>query len=149
MRKITKNENGLTLVEILATVIILFIVCIFVYNIIFSANKQNTLQVTESKQINDAAYILKQITKDIRKTYDITINPSDANHYYFNDKNNNTLIEYIYTADNSLYRDGGIIANNINSFSISPNSTTNTATITFVLNEQPYNTTLAFRRGDP
>ncbi|WP_332649389.1 PilW family protein [Lysinibacillus sp. 54212] len=148
MKEITSNEKGLTLIELLATVVILFIVSLFIYNIIFSANKQNKVQVSESIQINDSAYILKQITKDIRKTYNITIDPVNPNRYFFNDKDNNKLVEYTYSTDNQLSRNGSIMANKISSFKINSDTTNDAATVTFKLNDQTYETTLIFRRGD-
>lgn len=148
MKKVIAQESGLTLLELLATIIIIFLVSIFVFNIIFSANHQNRTQMAESRQINDAAFILKQITKDIRKTYNISVDSSNKNHFYFTDKNNNILTEYIYNTDGDLHREGQILANNVSSFSLLTNLATSTATITFILNGETYSTTLAFRRGD-
>lgn len=148
VEKVIDQENGLTLVELLATIIIIFLVFIFVFNITFSATHQNQTQTAESRQINDAAFILKQITKDIRKTYNISVDSSNKNHFYFTDKNNNILTEYIYSSNGDLHRKGQVLANNVSSFSLLTNLATNTATITFILNGETYSTTLAFRRGD-
>lgn len=148
LKKVIVQENGLTLVELLATVTIIFLVSIFVFNIIFSATHQNQTQTAESQQINDAAFVLKQITKDIRKTYSITIDSSNNNHYYFTDKNNNILTEYLYSANGDLHRKGQILANNVRSFSFSTDMVSNTVTVSFTLNSETYSTTLAFRRGD-
>lgn len=145
MRNITKNEKGLTLIELLATITILFIVSSLLYNIMLSGNKQNKEQVTESLQINDSAYILKQITKDIRKTYNITKDPDHPDRYLFMDKESKQIVEYTYK-NKELSRNNAIIAFHIDRFSILTDTTS--ATVRFTMNDQTYETTLLFRRGD-
>src|SRR5690606_13890371 len=109
-----------------------------------SSVQQNKEQTAEAFQINDAAYTLKQITKDIRKTY--KIGPY-KNPYLFMDENNNLLFNYTYDSETkTLFRDNVIIVNNIDDFNMSWND--QTVSIYFNLNNYEYTTTIAFRKGD-
>lgn len=144
MREYFKNYIGFTLVETLAAIVILSIVVILVFSTLNSSVEQNKEQTAEAFQINDAAYTLKQITKDIRKTY--RIDPH-KNPYLFMDENNNLLFNYTYDSETKkLFRDNVIIVNNIEDFNMSWNE--QTVSIYFNLNNQDYSTTIAFRKGD-
>ena len=144
MREYFKNYMGFTLVETLAAIVILSIVMLLVFSTLNSSVEQNKEQTAEAFQINDAAYTLKQITKDIRKTY--RIDPH-KNPYLFMDENNNLLFNYTYDSETKkLFRDNVIIVNNIQDFNMSWNE--QTVSIYFNLNNQDYTTTIAFRKGD-
>lgn len=144
MREYFKNYIGFTLVETLAAIVIFSIVMILVFSTLNSSVEQNKEQTAEAFQINDAAYTLKQITKDIRKTY--RIDPH-KNPYLFMDENNNLLFNYTYDSETKkLFRDNVIIVNNIEDFNMSWNE--QTVSIYFNLNNQDYTTTIAFRKGD-
>lgn len=144
MREYFKNYMGFTLVETLAAIVILSIVMLLVFSTLNSSVEQNKEQTAEAFQINDAAYTLKQITKDIRKTY--RIDPH-KNPYLFMDENNNLLFNYTYDSETKkLFRDNVIIVNNIEDFNMSWNE--QTVSIYFNLNNQDYTTTIAFRKGD-
>ncbi len=145
MKKRLNNYSGLTLVENLAVIVLLFIVMLFVFGILSSSSKQNKEQTAESFQINDAAYTLKQITKDIRKTHHIDTPQIDQ--YLLMDKGNTQLFNYTYDPTaKTLSRNNGVIVNNIEEFKMIVNE--QTATISFQLNKKDYTTTLAFRKGD-
>lgn len=144
MKEYFKNYIGFTLVETLAAIVIISIVMILVFSTLNSSVEQNKEQTAEAFQINDAAYTLKQITKDIRKTY--RIDPH-KNPYLFMDENNNLLFNYTYDSETKkLFRDNVIIVNNIQDFNMSWNE--QTVSIYFNLNNQDYTTTIAFRKGD-
>lgn len=144
MKEYFKNYMGFTLIETLAAIVILSIVMLLVFSTLNSSVEQNKEQTAEAFQINDAAYTLKQITKDIRKTY--RIDPH-KNPYLFMDENNNLLFNYTYDSETKkLFRDNVIIVNNIEDFNMSWNE--QTVSIYFNLNNQDYTTTIAFRKGD-
>lgn len=158
-----KNQKGITLVELLATVVILFIISLFIFNIVYSSTNQNESQRKESSQINDAAYLLKQITKDIRKTNNLDSHDLTTNTYIF--KGDSLVIKYKYNAVNKkLYRyvvddpengvivneddlKKGVIVNNVDAFSI-PNPTSNQLEIKFTINGKNYDTKIALRKGN-
>ncbi|MCM3723146.1 type II secretion system protein [Solibacillus sp. FSL W7-1436] len=144
MKRYFKNYIGFTLVETLAAIVIFSIVMILVFSTLNSSVEQNKEQTAEAFQINDAAFMLKQITKDIRKSY--KINPS-KNPYLFMDENDNLLFNYTYNSETkTLSRNDVIIVNNIEDFNMSWNE--HTVSIYFTLNNQDYTTTIAFRKGD-
>lgn len=142
---LVKNEKGMTLFEVLATIIILTIVSLFVFSIISTASKQQKEQSIEVQQIQDGAYILKEITKDIRKSYQLSIATSNnIQQYYLKDKDNKTLFTYEYNSKAELYRNGSLIGRNVENFTISGD---NTVLLNFDLNNKNYHTTIVFRRG--
>ncbi|MGE7113856.1 PilW family protein [Lysinibacillus sp. NPDC047702] len=66
------KESGLTLIEILAVTIIASLMLLTIYSIISQSSNSFQKQTTTNKEINDAAYALKVITKEVRK------NPSNV-----------------------------------------------------------------------
>ena len=153
MKKPVQSQSGLTLVEILAAVIILFIISLFIFNIVYSANKHNVEQSAESTQINNAAYLLKQMTKDIRKTNNVTPHTViDETTYKFENTSpiNGTphVAEYKYdTSEKSIYRNGAVLVNNVENFVLTQNTVDNTVTLKFTINGKDYDTTIALRKG--
>lgn len=67
MKHTVKNQRGLTLIEILATLVLCGILAIIIFNIQNHSSKQYNNQVTENSQIQKASYLLKVITAEIRK----------------------------------------------------------------------------------
>lgn len=119
MKKLIKNQRGITLVEILAAILLTGLVSILILNVLTESTNQYKEQLAKDKQLNDASYVLKVITKDMRKstanqitsiTNGININ---GNTYEFDEsdnsikKNNETLIGNIdtFTVTNSLNND--------------------------------------------
>ena len=62
------NEAGITLIETVAVTVIIAIVSLLIYSIIHQSQTNFHKQNNVNKDINDAAYALKVITKEIRKT---------------------------------------------------------------------------------
>ncbi len=73
MRKRLKNQSGLTLVEILAVIVIISFLAIIILNIQVKSSNQFNQQFSRNQQLNEISYVLKTITKDIRKTNSITL----------------------------------------------------------------------------
>lgn len=144
-KSIFHNSNGITLVEILATVVILSMISIFITNLMISSMNENNKQSTESKQITDSSYILKLVTKDLRNTSSLTYN---VNEYIFLDDSNATIATYTFVpADHSLLRNSTQIANDIENFTFVSNSSYSVR-VAFLLNGKDYKTDIAFRKGD-
>jgi prepilin-type N-terminal cleavage/methylation domain-containing protein len=145
------NQQGLTLVEVLAVIIILSIISTFIFSIMNSSISQHSEQGKEVQQIQSGAFVLKQITKDMRKSYRIEIDSENANKYYLYNKEK-LLYQYEYTSNNELLRtdennDVTVVGKNIESFLISTDNEGNEATILFEINDKEYRTTINFRRG--
>ncbi|WP_397539478.1 type II secretion system protein J [Rummeliibacillus pycnus] len=109
MYKILKNQRGMTLVEILAAVLLMGLVSVLILNVLVESTNQYKEQLSRDKQLNDASYVLKVITKDMRKSTASQINPIadgieiSGNKYQLDQsdftikKNNETLINNIDT----------------------------------------------------
>lgn len=115
---------------------------------------QQTEQKNEVQQIQSGAYILKQITKDMRKSHKIEIDSENANKYYlYNKESPLPLYQYEYTSNAELLRTDKyndvttVVGKNIESFSISTDNE-GKAIIFFKINGKEYRTTIHFRRGD-
>ena len=148
------SQKGLTLIEILASVVIFFIVSLLVFNIAYSSTKQNHDQSNEAKQINNAAYLLKQITKDIRKTNNVETNVVAAQTTYIFKNSNPTrgaspyIAEYKYDAtQKALYRNSSVLVNNVETFTFSVIDAENEVEIEFSINGKHYDTKIALRKG--
>ncbi|MEK4759306.1 prepilin-type N-terminal cleavage/methylation domain-containing protein [Viridibacillus sp. FSL E2-0187] len=72
MMKIVNNEKGVSLVEILATIVLTAIVATLIFNVQLSSSKQYDKQLNKNQQLNEVSYVLKVITKEMRKTTDIS-----------------------------------------------------------------------------
>lgn len=72
MMKIVNNEKGVSLVEILAAIVITAIVITLIFNVQLSSSKQYDKQLNKNQQLNEVSYVLKVITKEMRKSTDIS-----------------------------------------------------------------------------
>lgn len=136
-----KNSRGLSLAELLATVVLVSIILMLVFSIVVSSQSQSIEQTKEVQQINDASYVLKVLTRDFRKTTDVQIN----NDYYTLTLYEETMPVTYEFKNNELYRNNLILVNNIYGFSLKNDVTT--IEIKFSMNGQNYHTSLSFRRG--
>ncbi|MEQ6854240.1 prepilin-type N-terminal cleavage/methylation domain-containing protein [Lysinibacillus capsici] len=98
------NQAGITLIETVAVTVIIAIVSLLIYSIIHQSQTNFHKQNNINKDINDAAYALKVITKEIRKNptkvstdslseSELTINKGVTGkelHFVF-DKDKNTI----------------------------------------------------------
>lgn len=62
-----KNNRGFTLVEVLAVILILSIVSTILFSILSSSKETNKKQLENNEQLSELSYVLKLITKDMRK----------------------------------------------------------------------------------
>lgn len=63
----TKNERGMTLLEVVAVTIIASIIVIFLVSFLSNTMNLHDKQETETKELFDKSYALKIITKDARR----------------------------------------------------------------------------------
>lgn len=138
------NERGLTLIEVLATIILLFIISAFVFNFIITSKEEHNAQAASNQELFDNTYILKLLTKDIRKSTHADL--ITANEFIFKNQDGSTSFKYKYEPlSKSIFRNEDLIASNIQNLQILLNGNsielliTNTKGIKF-------QTTLHFRR---
>ncbi|CAM5183046.1 hypothetical protein UACE39S_05328 [Ureibacillus acetophenoni] len=137
---IRKNESGVTLVEVLAVMVLFSIIALFVFTIISSSTKQQTEQTMESLELQDGAYLLKQITRDLRKSVKVDF---QVGIYSFEDQHGNTLFTYEYK-DKKLYRNSSLIGNGIEQFTLTGDETVN---LRFTIKNKQFETTITLRKG--
>lgn len=156
MIKVFKNKSGLSLIEVLAVTVILSIVFLSIYAILNSSMKQQTDQTKEAEQIQNGAFLLKQITKDMRKSVNIEIDPTNVNAFYLINQENKRQYKYEYKQDKlELYRNDMlhvsqdvVIGNKVEDFSITIDPIDSTkVTINFKMNGESFGTTIHFRKG--
>lgn len=116
------NQNGVSLVEVLAVLVIGTILLLMLFNIHLFSQKQYQDQMTKMKHLNDVTYIAKIITKEIRKTTASNV------HIMTPDSIRINSIEYRLkdNTESIVKVDGGttetVLANNIGYFNVEKNS---------------------------
>lgn len=112
MSIIHKNERGMTLVELLAALVLGVIVMGIVSTILVQSVNEQTRQTSNNGQLTEMRYVLKLVTKDMRKSTNLKDNQSFT-------INNSSIATYTFDPSNqSVYRDNVVIARKIKSFSI-------------------------------
>lgn len=112
-----KNEKGFTLVEVLAVIVILAIVGAILFNLLTSSNKEYKSQVDDTTNLNELSFIMKEITRDFRKTKIVDI---QNNQVVFKTKENNqekVIATYTKTG-NTLRKNGSPYQTKIRSFCV-------------------------------
>ena len=112
-----KNEKGFTLVEVLAVIVILAIVGSILINLLTSSNKEYKSQVDDTTNLNELSFIMKEITRDFRKTKIVDI---QNNQVVFKTKENNqekVIATYTKTGD-TLSKNGSPYQTKIRSFCV-------------------------------
>lgn len=110
MRNILNNEKGVTLVEILAVVVLTALVAILIFKVQLTSSEQYDKQLKQNQQLNEISYVLKVITKEMRKTTDITS---------INDGIKIKNVEYKFDKNTmSISKDNENFATNIREFNV-------------------------------
>lgn len=112
-----KNEKGFTLVEVLAVIVILAIVSAILFNLLTSSNKEYKSQVDDTTNLNELSFIMKEITRDFRKTKIVDI---QNNQVVFKTKENNQekVIATYTKTDDTLSKNGAPYQTKIGSFCV-------------------------------
>ena len=108
------KEAGFTLIEVLAVTIISAIAMIFIYSIISQSTTTYQKQTNTNKEINDAAYTLKVITKDLRKTTAVVIG-DNCQKLTLTTNDGDTSFTF---KDNAILKDGIPLVKDIKSFTV-------------------------------
>lgn len=101
VKQFLKNEEGITLVELLASLALLSVVIILIGSVHIFGQRQFTSQAEANSQANDLRYSLAMISREARSADTFTVEEEaseiiiDANRYYLDNtnlkKNNTTL----------------------------------------------------------
>ncbi|RUL55132.1 type II secretion system protein [Lysinibacillus antri] len=79
MRKLLTNQNGITLLEILAVITIIAIVTPIIFGVLTNGQKEYNNQSGNNRQLSSISYAINLMTKDIRSyptTLSISSNPT-------------------------------------------------------------------------
>lgn len=112
-----KNEKGFTLVEVLAIIVILAIVSAILFNLLTSSNKEYKSQVDDTTNLNELSFIMKEITRDFRKTKIVDIQNNQV--VFKTTENNQEKVIATYTkTDDTLSKNGAPYQTKIRSFCV-------------------------------
>lgn len=139
--KLFHNEKGLTVAELLATLVIASIIVLFISGIVMMIQKQYSTQKEEISHLSDVKIALKSITRDIRKADFVEI-PDEKTIVIIQDTETIT-----YTLDNerNLLKNGSIYLYEVTDFQV--NGDQERIDITMKSGEQEESTTVILRRA--
>lgn len=139
--KLFHNEKGLTVAELLATLVIASIIVLFISGIVMMIQKQYSTQKEEISHLSDVKIALKSITRDIRKADFVEI-PDEKTIVIIQDTETIT-----YTLDNerNLLKNGSIYLYEVTDFQVNGNQ--ERIDITMKSGEQEESTTVILRRA--
>lgn len=138
------RQQGMTLIETLAVVVISAIILFSATTILTKSTSEHTKQVTNTEQLTEVRFVLKQITKDMRMS--TKIEKSDSN-YIFLSKDTSIIANYSFNeTTNTITRNNIDLASNIQAFNIEIKSPKILITVK-TLNEKEIHTELLFRSG--
>lgn len=133
------NQKGLTLIELLATTVLLGIIISSIFGLLISGNKSFDRQSDANRQLNELSFVLKQVTKDVRQSSTVQISSNsitlDYATYSFNE------------ATQSLTRNGHVLSSTIKHFQVSQDTSALTIVITNTFGKT-VQTKVVLRGGD-
>ncbi|GAB2491375.1 hypothetical protein GCM10008929_14420 [Alkalibacterium psychrotolerans] len=140
MLKFLKNEDGITLVELLASLVILSVVILLVGSVHIFGQTQFISQTESAGQANDLRYSLTLVSRDIRQAEEISFESGELK-----------LDGLTYThSGNALRRNGEVISGRVSLFEVDFNDEKADIRIRSTENRQrksqTYETTIYFRR---
>jgi|SRR5690625_3577682 len=121
MRKHIKNEAGLTLVEMLATISIASMIILMITSTHLFIQKQYNKQSEQISQLNDMTYVMKLITHDFRRAESRSDDPNKEESVVIKSEHSIDIGKHNYTWDESqelINRNQNPIMNNISDFSV-------------------------------
>lgn len=126
------NQHGLTLVEVLATIVLASFILITLFGILSNGEKEIKQQRENNRQLVDTTFIFKVLSNDIRKNPNSLSITEDVNGDFEYLEINS--IKYELDSNNQLLKGSQILANNIEKFEVKKDS--NTVQITIKLFEE-------------
>lgn len=138
------KQEGITLIETLAVVVISVIILISATTILTRSSSEHTKQTNNTEQLSEVRYVLKQITKDIRMSTKIEKNESN---YIFKSKDSSIIATYSFNETARIIkRNSTDLARNIQVFNIDIDSSKILIKVK-ALNQKEVQTELLFRSG--
>lgn len=116
MKKRLANQQGFTLVELLAAFIIATIVGTIIYSVLINGQAQYNKQSGKNQELSDISYALKVVTKEIRKSGNVSVTSNTLSIT----GSDSVIVVYAYSAaDKAITKDGTPYFNNIEGFTVS------------------------------
>lgn len=138
------KQQGLTIIELLAVIVIGSIIFTLTATILTGSSSEHSKQLSNAEQLTEVTYVLKTITKDMRMSTKIE---KSETKYIFKTKDDSIIATYSFNeATKKITRNDVDIAQRIQLFSIDPQSPKVIITIK-ALNENEIRTELLFRSG--
>ncbi len=137
--KNNSNQDGLTLIEILAVMVLLSIITSSIFGLLISGNKNFERQSDNNSQLNELTFVLKQVTKDVRQSSTVQISSNiltlDSTTYLYN------------VNTQSLERNGQVLSTSIKQFQVLQNNNQLFIAITGIFGKT-VQTTVVLRSGE-
>lgn len=137
--KNNSNQDGLTLIEILAVMVLLSIITSSIFGLLISGNKNFERQSDNNSQLNELTFVLKQVTKDVRQSSTVQISSNiltlDSTTYLYN------------VNTQSLERNGQVLSTSIKQFQVLQNNNQLFIEITGIFGKT-VQTTVVLRSGE-
>lgn len=121
MKRYLFNEKGLTLFELLATMVIIGITVPLIFNVLFSGQKEYSRQSDQNQELFDVSYSLKVFTKEIRQAQKVTSDQPNTIVLTAIDGTSTTLV--YNDAANTISKNGQAFVSNVDQFSFQVNGT--------------------------
>ena len=111
-----KNNKGLTLIEVLSTLVILSIIMMLTFNLISRTSAEGNKQSKDNQELRSISYVLKLVTKDVRQSVS-SIESSITEFKLVNAYSTTNDVTYSYDATTqTLRRNNQVVASNISHF---------------------------------
>ncbi|HEY4601073.1 MAG TPA: type II secretion system protein [Cerasibacillus sp.] len=137
----SNKQSGMTLVEVLATTVLVSIVLIFISSLLIFIQKQFSTQKTDIKQLHDVTYVSQVVLKDIRKSDKRPVKTGNrveiGENIYIHDRENNTV-----------RRNNTMISDEIVTFNIEMERETNAVHLLLISTSKQTVETTIMLRGD-
>ncbi|MCD5325680.1 MULTISPECIES: PilW family protein [Pontibacillus] len=125
MKRFLRNEEGVTLVELLAALALLGIVILLISNAHLFGQKQFVSQSEQIENESNVRYAMNVITKEVRRAETVTVS-SDVLK---------TNAHEFELRGNRIFKDQSVLVENIEMFSVQKNNEKITITIKSMPNE--------------
>lgn len=133
MMKKLRNEKGLTLVELLATLVIGGMIISLIMGIHVMVQKQYTKQQADIGYFLDVTTAAKAITKDIRMAEDVEVLSPSTIKLEWTDNAGITITRTYDLDGNIVTRDGGGYISDIDTFSFVESETNDITKLEFIV----------------
>ncbi|RHW39492.1 hypothetical protein D1B33_01210 [Lysinibacillus yapensis] len=143
------NQYGITLIEVLATILILGMVVLLLFSVIKNGQEQYGNQMDKNQDLFDISYGLKLFTKDIRKATEVTFDNNTSTLTLKLDENGTKYSNFVYVSEAKILKKvGTTILENVTVFNPTVINSGEVSEITIVIkaeNSDPISTKISLR----